>query len=539
MIYWVFSDKKLKILILVLSLVFVVFLMFSGSHSGVPEPTSYHTGFAAAAISFLHFGAPLGSVHVSLVEKMQSVYVSSPDYFFYPYSLLDFIDSDQIVLESLLPTPHRPMTWFYVGAFYLFGESLSSVILLWGTVFFFGVVASMGFRLSRQSLQAVGLTNFMTMITVICMPFLDSNSLSVINYRTMPLLLIVPVTALILKLVSGTPIPYALITSAIFFGFIFSIRPTSLWMMGAVLASGIVGFWASEKHLRKRFAGGLLIWMFLAVVSFQWISTSQQRINSGQELVEPIAESSRWYSANIGLFADPRLYEAYVCTDDPPTTKVFGINHMECSGQNQSVLSSLVAASNPGNRYSDQTAYNGALRFIEENGLDVELAEEPAPYYGDLSPVFNLNWNAYGEVSRELLTAVVREEPGIVAQNLIVVKPIRLAATLAQQPVSVVRGLIRGDELFTPIFLATFGIGAGALLLRDLYCSRRRALSREVQPQDSRTNLGLSIIVVFAALPSLVFYAESYTIFDFGVGVGSLGLFALARPKKWKSTPGA
>lgn len=511
------------------AIVFGVFLVFAPFQKNIPEPTSTHTGLAAGAFSYLTGVVPLGFIDEDILGQAKVLQTEDASAFFWPSDLGDYFSQGSGNSQELIESPHFTTQLFYVVAFALFGNSLSSVIALWGIVFILGVGVGLLVPLSRPGVQALGLVFGFVTLSILMVPFLDTNSLSVINYRLLPLLAVFPVAALVLLLTSGKPFPFRALPSGIFLGvlvgFVVVGRPTAAWTLIAIVTASLIGIWKLRGRTLLRATVGIIILLVSPLASIQLFSSLPAALHGKSST--PNSVGAPWIAANLGLFEDPRLYEKYVCTLEPPQTALVGVSHLPCSPRSLSGVQALFVAANPQNSYSDQKGYNAALRFIEERNLDADLALPAGEVHGDLTQ-FNMNWNVLGEVSREITLEMIRQDTGLVIQNLFFVKPVRLIHVLVQQPFTVFRNTAQGPSL--PLLLVPLTLISAVFFFtgRDILGATRKSRHFDELKEDGRrATWALFLLAVASMTPAIAFYAMSYTALDIGVLVSSFLTFLI------------
>lgn len=529
------STRRLKIVMFILATGFSAWLVATPLHNNVPSPEAAHIGFVAGAHSYLSGAAPLGGVDLDILDE---VYEVNSALFFWPNNLESQLSPEFGEPREIVAHPNPNVQLLYVVAFAMFGQSLSSVIALWAILFLLGVVLGLLAPLTKPAVQALGLILGGLMTTVSSLPFLDVNSLSVLNQRVLPLLIVFPVSALVLLLMTRKKIPTralpAALFMAVFLGFVIVGRQTAIWALVALVASSLVSVWGLRGWSLFRSTAKVIILVATTLGSIQLFSSSPWvelgNSSSGPTLPEefvPLNDSvnptntMRWHSINLGLFTDPRLYEKYVCNETPPTVYP-SAPRLACSGDSVTTTQALVAAANPENPYSDLTNYNAVIRYIEEGALPLELELPPARYYGDLggTPV---NWTVFGEVSREIALEMFKRDTGIVIQNFIFVKPVRLFFALIQQPLLILGNIGNLNSLLLLLIPLALVAAIFLFVARDIFREKTEA-RQPIEPGDQlqATRWALFILLGSSSLVAIAFYAQSHTVLDTGVLTVSL-----------------
>ena len=470
-------------------------------------------GFAAAAIDYRNGDADLGSVTANTFNALMQYAETQPRALF---------ETDGLNINPPLedgvewfPTFPRSYSIFYVLSFVAFGNSLSSVIFLWALVFFAGVVLAATMARTVRAAKGVVYITCGAVVLLGAVPLMDINVGSVINYRLAPLLVVVPATALVFGILDGIQTGWT--SPAVlgaFIGFTLSVRPTIVWipllLMGLILR-GLVAEWRSNSNRWGTLSKPLAAVATIAI-SGSFFLTMQNRVPDGLEQVEAIADSVRWNSVAIGLLRDPRLHEAYACSDQEFDTSLRGIRHQPCTNSNVSPSESLAETAFPIFRYDDQHAYSAALRYIKENNLDINLGlEEEHDLYGDLSG-FNMHWRAYGEVMRLVVVSMVRDDLKLVGQAQFG-KTLRLVTSTISD-----FGSIAAAASEKPASRLTYALWA--LALGSVWATNRIGMDREivtieaVEGPERKANYaragsaasGIALMAIFATAPSLIFY---------------------------------
>lgn len=527
-----FTIRRLKLGMFLCALIFALFLVLTPSHNKVPEPGPVHIGLAAGSLSYLSGEVPLGKIRSDLLRKTQSLYTVDPSLFFWPNDLQDHVFFTGEGPHELLDSPLAALSLLYTLAFILFGSSLSAVIVLWATLFLLGVGLSLLLPLNRSSVQALSIVLAFTILTISILPFLEVNSFSVINLRVLPLLIVVPVAALVLLLMSGKPVPLIALPIGLLIGYVIVSRASAAWTIVTLCIAGLASVWRLRgRQFVGRTAGVIALTIsvgapiLLLPSAIPGTATKQNLpATAYNDTINP-ANSLRWISINLGLFADPRLFESYVCTEEPPVTDVNGISHLPCSSEEISTLRALIMAADPRNAYDDQRGYNAALRFTDEKNFEVDLALPPMEFYGNLTQ-FNMNWTELGNVSKSIVIEVLQNDGAIVAQNVALVKPIRLFFSLIEQPKLIAISVIRGSSpapLFLPLLLVSAILFISA---RDiLRFNRDNASNREIHKQVRTVGQALGLLAVTSSIPGIIFYSMSHTVLDIGILFSSLLAF--------------
>lgn len=520
-------------MMVIVTVIFSAFFVLAPFQKNVPEPISTHTGLVAGAYSYSAGLAPLGSIHLEILDQVNALHAEDPELFFWPNNLGRHLSPETIESQELTASPHPAMQLFYVAAFTGFGESLSSVIVLWAILFALGIGVGLLIPLSRRALQALGLVLGFLVITVTSLPLLDSQSLSVVNYRVLPLLIVFPVSTLVLlfadrRIISARTL-FAVLIMAIMIGFVIAGRASAIWAIIAILAAGVFNVWGLRGRSFFRPAtqavilvatifGSSLIFSFSPLAGLGDSPRGpalDKKIASIDESVNP-ATTMRWFSVNLGLFTDPRLHEKYVC--NVGSAEVFtGVDPIPCSGKSVTMTQALITAVNPKNNYSDLAGYNSVIRYIGERDLDRDLELPPARIYGDLTQ-FPMNWPVLGEVSREIAFEMIRQDPGIVLQNLIFVKPVRLFFVLAKQPVLALTNVSQASS--SPLLLIPLALVSGIFVFvtRDVLREKNQAHNPNGQVGQYRATMwALFILATSSSLVAIAFYAQSHTVLDIGV----------------------
>ena len=496
-------------------------LVLTSAHHRLPEPRPAHIGFAATAASFSETHSNLGSAPADLLERFFSITDQDPSSLFSN----DVIEAAVLASElsgPLLATSPRAFALFYTAAFLMFGSTLQSVILLWARVFSAGIVLALLAPLSLRGLRFVALTTMGVVITLGAVPLLDHNSWSVVNYRVVPLLAVVPATAVIVSAIEGRGPNWWAVPSAPIIGFAVAVRPTTVWFL-----LGLIGALIFSRQQRRRNGTVepprppqrvvIVAFLFALLLPMGWFLTLQDRIDQSQEENKPISDAIRFHSLAISLFVDPRLYEQHVCTDTPIETELRFIRHQECPSEPIGHLNSILMATDPRNRYDDQHGYHAALRGTSGRDRNGGLVLDDVRFAGDLSQ-FNLDWGVYGVEARRVFLDTLRQNPIIAAQNFVIVKPVRALLTLGLQPVLVLRGITTGAAPLSAHALLALGILGSFLIVLDSR-SQQNGSASSVEPPGRFSVLGssgIAVVLVSAALPVLVFYAESHAILDLG-----------------------
>lgn len=532
------ENHRLKIVMFIVSVIFSIFLVLAPHQKNIPDPPSAHTGFAAGAFGYIADVTPLGSIDLDILEQAQALQTNEPEAFFWPHHLGDYLSPGESDSRELIASPQPSVELLYVLAFTMFGPSLSSVILLWAILFVLGVILGLSLPLSRPDLQALGLILGFVILTISAVPFLDPQSLSVVNFRLLPLLIVFPITSLVMVLMRREQFPVwvapAGVIGGAFLGFIVLGRQTALWGVLALLVAGIISLWrlwSSRRPGRFRSLAIILILMVAPVASIQTFSLAiapTERLESSYNDTLNPANTMRWFSVAVGFFADPRLYEKYVCNTEPPKTSP-NIDRLPCSGEHVSTLKALIVASDPKNPYRDLAGYNAAIRHIEERNLELELGLPPARMYPNLTQ-FNMDWGVLGLVSKEVTMEMLKKDTGVVTQNLFIAKPLRLLFVLALQPYMFAKATTQAVmpilflvplTLFVTVFLFSF---------RDILRSRRKAECSGCSKSDvAKTSWALSLLAACSILPAILFYSQSHTVLDIGIFIASLGAFLISK----------
>lgn len=537
---------------LILAAAFSASLVATPLQNNVPEPQNQHIGYVAGAYSFLSEASSLGEIDLDILDEVYRVHSVNPELFFWPHDLGSNLSPEFGEVRETVVHPNANVQLLYIVGFAGFGYSLSSVIFLWAILFFLGVALGLLAPLPRPAVEALGLILGVLMATVSSLPFLDVNSLSVLNQRVLPLLIVFPVSALILllmtrKKISARMLPAALLVG-VFLGFVIVGRQTAIWAIAALLTASLVSGWGLRGLSLLRYVATVIILLTTIISSIQLFSSSPWvglgKSSSGGNLSDnfvPLNDSvnptdtMRWHSINIGLFTDPRLYEKYVCNDNPP--KVFPVApRLPCSGETVTATQALVAAANPGNPYRDLTNYNAVIRYVEERGFNQELELPPARVYGELGG-FPMNWTVLGEVSREITLEMFTRDPGAVIQNLILVKPVRLLLALLEQPVLALSNV--GQVRSSPLLLIPLVLVSGIFVFvtRDIFREKIQAHYPSGQGDQYRETVwALFILAASSSLIAIAFYAQSHTVLDIGVLTVSLLAFLAIHSalRKWQ-----
>lgn len=505
--------KLLNMVAVLTALAAASILIASDSHARIPEPRPHNIGFAAAAIDYRNGDADLGSVTASTFNALMEYAETQPHALFEPDGLnITPPPQDDV---KWFPTSPRSYSLFYLLSFVAFGYSLSSVIILWALVFFAGVVLAATMARTVRAANSVVYTTCGVVVLLGAIPLMDINVGSVINYRLAPLLVVVPATALVFGMLDGIQTGWtspAVLGALI--GFTLAVRPTVVWiplLLTGLILRGLLAEWRSSSNRWGTLSKPLVAVATIAI-SGSFFLTMQNRVPDGLEQVEAIADSVRWNSIAIGLLRDPRLHEAYACSDQEFDTSLRGIRHQPCANSNVSPSGSLAETAFPVFRYDDQHAYSAALRYIKDNNLDIDLGlGNELDLFGDLSG-FNMNWRAYGEVMQLVVVSMVRNDLKLVGQAQFG-KTLRLvtsaifdfgsiAAAASEKPAS---------RLTYALWAVAFGsVWAANRLGMVQKCvnieaargpERRASCARAVSAAS-----GIALMAILATAPSLIFY---------------------------------
>lgn len=541
---YMLEHYRLKLVIMLSAVFFSGFLILAPYQQSIPDPTSAHTGFVAGAFGYIADVSRLGSIDLDILEQAQALQTNEPEAFFWPNNLGDYLSPGESDSREFIASPQPSVELLYVVAFAMFGPSLSSVVALWAILLVLGVILGLSLPLSRPNVHALGLILGFLILTISAVPFLDVQSLSVVNFRLLPLLVVFPITSLVMALMNRKPfpiwgVPVGVVVGA-FLGFIVVGRQTALWGVLAMLIAGLVSLSSRRRPGHFRSLAVILVLMVAPVASIQTfsrtIAPTEPLESSYNDSLDP-TNTMRWFSVAVGLYADPRLYEKYVCNMEPPKTAP-NIDRLPCSGENFSPLRALIAASDPRNPYSDLAGYNAAIKHIEERNLELDLALPPARMYPNLTQ-FNMDWGVLGQVSMEITVEMLRKETGVVLQNFLIAKPVRLLLVLAIQPYMVAKSLTQAALpilLLVPLALI---VTVFLFSLRDILRSRRKAECSDDLENDlgKRTGWALSLLSACSIVPAMVFYSQSHTVLDIGIFIAGLGAFLLLKsfgmPKNW------
>ena len=491
-----------------------VLLALAQAEQRLPQPPLYVTGWAGSVLDHMQSGLTLGSVKESTLIALEGV-TSSEDLF------IGNIDRFTEVPKTIGPTeiygtPMRAMSWFYLLSFSLFGMNLSSVVYTWFLLFGIGAGLALYVPFNGRDTRVLGLVIGSAFFVLGLLPFIDHNSWNVLSYRVMPFLGLIPAVTTALAISNRIRIRWpTAIYFGIMIGFVTAVRPTFIWVAPALAAAGFIWLRRNSWAQARRGSLWILIFFVASGSSFAWLSTLQDRVPQGIETVEVLRDSSRWLSMNLALFVDPRLYEKYVCGAPVEQSGINGLKEQECTGRDLDRLTSLAIAADIRNRVDDQKGYSGAVNWVSRENLELTLALPEQTRYGDLTS-FNLNWANYGVVSRTLFFEIVTHEPIVVLENYVLVKPIRLGLNTLSVGYSVFESVYGGERnwLSAAAVLVSF-----SLIAWLWWTGRREWVSMRPDEKASAEKTAKFVLVLAgcAALPSMVFYSENYSVLDFTV----------------------
>ncbi len=485
-------------------------LSLGKSHWQIPEPGPHNIGFAGAALDHSRSETRLGSVTEGTHLALTALRDLDQEALFAPGALsaVALPPSD----SRIYPTFPRPFALFYSLAFALFGLSFRSVIYLWSLIFVGTVgLAAVALR-THSSVNALIAVVAGVSIQLGTVPLMDHNASSVVNYRLAPLLAVIPAVALGLAIFEGNFRLMPTIILAGLVGFVIAVRPTSIWIIGAVLVTTMFRV-AKTRRAEARSISAAVVALGAIGVSAGYFVTMQSRVPDSVEAVEAISDSARWKSVAIGLLRDPRLHQSYACSDEEFVTSLRGVVNKPCTAREWTRIESFKINASPSYRYDDQDAYAAALRYIQEFNLQVDLGRAETRLFGDLSQ-FNMDWNAYGAISRLSTIRIIRHEP-VIALEIMAAKLVRIPIMLAVEMGSSVRAALSGKAPRSALLLWALGICGATATVTLGRLSRRTALENHLTITRSRDILKVVLILlVLSFVPSIIFYPIPHAALD-------------------------
>jgi len=365
-------------------------------------------------------------------------------------------------------------------AFVLFGLSIGSLVWLYFLILCISVIV-FWLTFKRNPIGPLVLAVFLLShyMIVKALPHISAQLGSVLNYRFIPVLIILPLihilmVSLLSKRFSGRTLIGILIQSVIIL-FILWVRGSVIWAV-ALLACAVVtkiflNGWKLRFPLKKVSQEGsagifdtmrkmqlwpmvLFLSMFLLLIVGKPFILEEQRKVSGSTDYHPI-----WHSIYVGLALQPDIrkdygtaiydHESYgrsrgekvhriVCSDE----------HMQGNPMKVAVKTWLCADAHRGlfeviyaNRHPieytprDQDAFNASFKWLYDHGVsEYELfnfrPEEGVDYkphfkWFNQSPDMNFNWVRHDAILKDVIKDVVRTHPYQVAQNIFIDKPVR------------------------------------------------------------------------------------------------------------------
>jgi len=375
-------------------------------------------------------------------------------------------------------------------AFVLFGLSIASLVWLYFFIMCISVVV-FWLTFSRSPIGSLGLAVFLLShyMIVKSLPHISGQLGSVLNYRFLPVLIILPVihilmVSLLRKRLAGRTLISILIQSVIIL-FILWMRGSVIWavvLLACVVVTKIfLNGWKLRFPLQKVPQEGsaeisgtmrkmqlwpmvLFLSMFLLLIVGKPFILEEQRKESSSVDNHPI-----WHSIYVGLALQPDIRKSYgtAIYDD----KFYGTNRGEkvhsivcsdkymqgnpikvavktwlCADAHRGAFEIIYACRHP-IEYTpnDQDSFNASFKWLYDRGYsEYELfnfkPEEDVDYKASFgwfnqSPDMNgkrpfrivedFNWSRFDLILKDVIKDVVWTHPYQVAQNIFIDKPVR------------------------------------------------------------------------------------------------------------------
>lgn len=215
------------------------------------------------------------------------------------------------------------------------------------------------------------------------------------------------------------------------------------------------------------------------------------------------------------MTTDPALMARYVCSDEPLADQLVGFQQLQCDKTPRRYPRLVYGIFH---QPSDMHGFQAAVRYLREHGSDEQIGTEMRrPGY------FNLKWDRYGEVMRDVYFDMLRQDPVNSLYMYSVVKPLKYLKETAMYTAYFGRGLSGSGNALGILGMLTIVFTMHHYLVRqlsNLLAHARSHLQNEIRILPTQ----LLIIFISSLAPSILFYSQPHTISDSVAALLALGL---------------